>query len=89
MSVLQVLETDVEIQKRLAPFLKIPALRTIIRTFVNDENGDFGRWADNPNVIAMLTQAKKMLEDGHMTETDIEKAFASYLKVHNLLPCEP
>lgn len=70
-----------EVQKRLAPYLKIPALRTIIQTFVNDENGDFGRWADNPNVIEMLDQAKKLLEDGHMTEADVERAFASYLKV--------
>lgn len=79
----QVLEADVEVQKRIAPFLKIPALRTIIHTFANGKDGDFGRWVDNPNVIEMLTQAKELLENGHMTETDMEKAFASYLQVED------
>ena len=83
---LQVLKSDYEVQKVLAPFLKSPSLRKVIQTFVNDENGDFGKWAANPVVIQMLGQAKKLLEEGTITEQEMQDTFSSYLQVNADMP---
>ncbi len=76
------LNSDYEVQKFLAPFLKSPSLRTVIKTFINDENNDFGKWAANPMVIQMLTRAKELLDEGVMTEEEMETTFAAYLQVN-------
>lgn len=73
--VTQVLEAEYDVQKAIAPFLKIPALRTIVQTFTNDADGDFQKWAGNPCVLEMLTEAKRLLDEGHMTEAELERAF--------------
>ena len=73
--VTQVLMAEYDVQKAIAPFLKIPALRTIVQTFTNDTNGDFQKWAGNPSVLEMLTQAKRLLDEGHMTEAEMEQSF--------------
>ena len=44
----RVLAADAEAQKNVAPFLENPVLRRIIKTFTNDERGDFAKWACNP-----------------------------------------
>ena len=78
---MQVLETDYEVQKLLAPFLKSPSLRSVIQSFVNDDNGDFAKWAANPMVIKMLTRAKQVLDEGAMTEEEMGTSFSNYFQV--------
>ena len=73
--VIQVLEAEYDVQKAIAPFLKVPALRTVIQTFTNDADGDFQKWAGNPAVLEMLMQAKQLLDKGRMTEAEMEHAF--------------
>ena len=78
---MQVLDADKNAQSDIAPYLRIPALRPIIKSFTNDENGDFGKWASNPQVLAMLKQAKLLLDEGHMTEEELHMAFETRLEV--------
>lgn len=80
-SIQQVLELDHDLQKTLAPFLKRPALRRVIQTFTNDAEGNVQKWAGNQEVIKMLTEAKRMLDEGLMTEAEMDLAFASYCQV--------
>lgn len=79
---LQVLETDYDVQKRIAPYLANPVLRRIIQTFTNDEHGDFGKWAGNPMVLQMLEQTKMLLDNGHLTEAELEQALIAQLQVN-------
>ena len=79
--VMQVLDADKHAQSDITPYLKIPALRPIIKTFTNDKDGDFGKWASNPQVLAMLKQAKQLLDDGHMTQEELLRAFQGELEV--------
>ncbi len=74
---MQVLEADYSAQRNVAPFLKIPVLRRIVQTFTNDEHEDFGRWAHNPLAIQMLQQAKDLLDEGRMTEAEMEALLLS------------
>ena len=78
---MQVLDADKHAQADITPYLKIPALRPIIKSFTNDENGDFGKWASNPQVLAMLKQAKQLLDEGHMTQEELQRAFLTELEV--------
>ena len=78
---MQVLDADKNAQSDIAPYLRIPALRSLIKSFTNDENGDFGKWASNPQVLAMLKQAKLLLDEGHMTEEELHMAFETGLEV--------
>lgn len=80
---MQVLDADKSAQSDIAPYLRIPALRPIIKSFTNDENGDFGKWASNPQVLAMLKQAKLLLDEGHMTEEELHMAFETRLEVRS------
>lgn len=34
------------------------------QTFTNDPSGDFGKWAQNPRVIEMLREAKRLMDEG-------------------------
>lgn len=81
---MQVLDADKHAQADITPYLKIPALRPIIKSFTNDENGDFGKWASNPQVLAMLKQAKQLLDEGHMTQEELQRAFLTELEVRSL-----
>lgn len=60
----QVLESEYEAQKAVAPFLGNRVLRRIVQTFANDPKGDFAKWALNPEVIQMLSLAKQRMEQG-------------------------
>lgn len=60
----QVLASEYEAQKAVAPFLHTPVLRRIVQTFTNDERGDFGKWATNPRVIEMLREAQRIIDEG-------------------------
>lgn len=79
--VMQVLKANQQAQADIAPFVKSPALRTIIKSFTNDEDGDFAKWASNPQVLAMLRQAKELLDEGRMTEEEMMIAFQAQLAV--------
>lgn len=81
---LQVLEADYSAQRNVAPFLKIPVLRRIVQTFTNDEHEDFGRWAHNPLAIQMLQQAKDLLDEGRMTEAEMEALLLSQMQARSL-----
>ena len=81
---MQVLEADYSAQRNVAPFLKIPVLRRIVQTFTNDEHEDFGRWAHNPLAIQMLQQAKDLLDEGRMTEAEMEALLLSQMQARNL-----
>jgi len=74
----QVLAADFDAQKNIAPFLENRVLRRVINTFCNDPKNDFGKWANNPQVLALLTQAKRMMDEGHMTEDQAEQLMLSY-----------
>lgn len=82
---MQVLASDYEAQKAMGPFLENPVLRRIIQTFTNDADGDFGKWANNPQVLAMLTQAKRLMDDGHMTPAEMENHLLQHLQVHTTI----
>jgi hypothetical protein len=56
----KVLESDYEAQNNVAPFLENKVLRRIIKTFTNDDKGDFAKWARNPLVIQMLARVKEV-----------------------------
>ena len=81
MHVMQVLKANQLAQADIVPFLKSPALRIIIKSFTNDEDEDFAKWASNPKVLAMLKQAKELLDEGRMTEEEMMIAFQAQLAV--------
>ena len=35
-----------------------------LQTFTNDPSGDFSKWAQNPRVIEMLREAKRLMDEG-------------------------
>ena len=77
----QVLTADLEAQKALVPFLKNSVLRRIIQTFTNDAQGDVSKWACNPEVIRLLTEAKRLMDEGYVTETEMEAKLVAQLEV--------
>lgn len=75
-----VLDSDYDAQVSIAPFLKNRMLKKIVMTFANDPNGDFEKWAKNPRVIEMLTTAQKMMDEGRITEDEMEEHLIRMLK---------
>ncbi|KAI8106321.1 hypothetical protein M9435_000866 [Picochlorum sp. BPE23] len=75
-----VLDSDYDAQLSIAPFLKNRVLKKVVMTFANDPNGDFEQWAKNPRVIEMLSTAQKMMDEGRMTEDEMEEYFIRLLK---------
>ena len=75
----RVLAADAEAQKNVAPFLENPVLRRIIKSFTNDERGDFAKWACNPRVLEMLRCAQKAMAEGKLTEADAERVMIESL----------
>ena len=63
------------------PFLKNSVLRRIIQTFTNDAQGDVSKWACNPEVIRLMTEAKRLMDEGFVTETEMEAKLVAQLKV--------
>jgi len=53
----QVLQSDVEAQQNVAPFLKHRVLREIVKSFTNSPNDDFEAWAKNQQAIDTLKEA--------------------------------
>ena len=84
--VVQVLASDYEAQKAVGPFLENPVLRRIIQTFTNDTDGDFSKWANNKQVLAMLAQAKRLMDEGHITPAEMESHLLQHLQVPK---CQP
>lgn len=41
-----------------------PSAPLPLQTFTNDPSGDFGKWAQNPRVIEMLREAKRLMDEG-------------------------
>ena len=80
------LTADLEAQKALVPFLKNGVLRRIIQTFTNDAQGDISKWACNPEVIRLLTEAKRHMDEGYITETEMEAKLVAQLKVSLSFP---
>lgn len=76
----KVLEADYESQAAIAPYLRNKVLRRIIQTFANDKRGDFDRWATNPRVLEMLSEAQKLMDDGRLTESDAEEFMLRLLR---------
>jgi len=68
----KVLCADYDAQKNIAPFLENRVLRRVINTFCNDPNNDFSKWANNKEVLKLLHTAKKMMDEGRMTEDEAE-----------------
>lgn len=75
-----VLGADFEAQRAIAPYLRTPCLRRIVQTFTNDVRGDFSAWAANPRVIEMLAAAQRMLDEGRMSEEEMEQVLLAQLK---------
>jgi len=75
----RVLRSTYEAQKNIAPYLEIPVLRRIIKTFTNDAREDFEKWACNPLVLEMLKKAKSALDEGRITEQDAENVMIESL----------
>ena len=76
-----VLSASPDAQRNVAPFLATPVLRNLVRSLTNDEYGDFDRWATNPLVLRMLGEAKKAIEEGRLTETEVERLLVAHAKV--------
>lgn len=75
-----VLDSEYEAQVSIAPFLKNRVLKKIVMTFANDPQGDFEKWATNPRVIEMLSVAQKMMDEGRVTEDEMEEHLIRMLK---------
>lgn len=75
-----VVESDYDAQLSIAPFLRNKVLKKVVMTFANDPNGDFEKWAKNPRVIEMLSTAQKMMDEGRVTENEMEEYFIRLLK---------
>ncbi|OUS43676.1 hypothetical protein BE221DRAFT_174971 [Ostreococcus tauri] len=58
-----VLSADEEAQRNVAPFLRTRVLRTL--------------WANNPRVIEMLKTMQEAIDEGRVTETDVEQTMAN------------
>jgi hypothetical protein len=71
----QVLEADVEVQKKLLPFLKVPALRTIIHTFSNDEEGNFQRWLTSVGCCIGCTAVPELMPPSKCSDWKSGTAF--------------
>jgi len=76
----KVLSSELDSQKAIAPFLTNKVLRRIIQTFANDSKGDFDKWASNPRVIQMLSEAKRLMDEGYLAEAEVEQALIRQLQ---------
>jgi hypothetical protein len=77
----QVLQSDVEAQQNLAPFLKHRVLRAIVKSFTNSRTDDFETWAKNQQVIDTLKEAQRLLDNGYISEQDMEHSLLAHLQV--------
>ncbi len=75
------LQADVEAQKNVLPFLKHRVLREVVRSFTSSPNDDFEIWAKNQQAIDMLKEAQRLLDNGYITEQEMEKSLLPHLQV--------
>lgn len=77
----QVLQSDVEAQQNVAPFLRHRVLREIVKSFTNSPNDDFEAWAKNQQAIDTLKEAQRLLDNGYISEEDMEHSLLAHLQV--------
>ena len=77
----QVLQSDVEAQQNVAPFVKHRVLREIVISFTNSPNDDFEAWAKNQQAIDTLKEAQRLLDNGYISEKDMEHSLLAHLQV--------
>ncbi|KAL0049543.1 hypothetical protein WJX82_004461 [Trebouxia sp. C0006] len=76
----KVLQSDVEAQQNVAPFLKHRVLREIVISFTNSPNDDFEAWAKNQQAIDTLKEAQRLLDNGYISEKDMEHSLLAHLQ---------
>lgn len=76
----KLLSADSEAQQGVGPYLQNRVLRRIVMCLANDASGDFEKWAKNGRVLAMLKEAKALLDEGRLEEEEIEHIFLQQLK---------
>lgn len=76
---MQVLKADTEAQRNIAPFLKHRVLRAIVESLANSPDNDFETWAKNKMVLDSLKEAQRLLDDGYVTEEEMENALLSHV----------
>ncbi|KAL3157078.1 hypothetical protein ABBQ38_001325 [Trebouxia sp. C0009 RCD-2024] len=76
---MQVLNADIEAQKNVAPFFKHRVLRAIVESLANSPDDDFEAWAKNKMVLTSLREAQRLLDDGHITEEEMENALLHHV----------
>ena len=74
-----VLSADEEAQRNVAPFLRTRATRHVVETFGRDDAGDFSKWASNPMVIEMLSKCQSAIDEGRISNEDMERVMVNYL----------
>ncbi|DBA96742.1 hypothetical protein WJX77_011474 [Trebouxia sp. C0004] len=76
----KVLQSDVKAQQNVAPFLKHRVLREIVKSFTNSPTDDFENWAKNEQVINTLKEAQRLLDNGYISEEDMEHFLLAHLQ---------
>ena len=77
----QVLQSDVEAQQNVVPFLRHRVLREIVQSFTSSPNDDFEAWAKNQQAIDTLKEAQRLLDNGYISEEDMEHSLLAHLQV--------
>jgi len=75
------LQSDVEAQQNVAPFLKHRVLREIVKSYTNSPNDDFEAWAKNQQAIDTLKEAQRLLDNGYISEEDMQHSLLAHLQV--------
>ena len=78
---LQVLEADLDTQQAVAPLLQNKVLRRIIQSFTNDNKCKIDFWACNPEVLRLLHEAKRKMDEGFVSEEEMESLLLAHLQV--------
>ena len=67
-----VLRLNMDAQRDIAPFLESKILRSILKTFTNESDVDFGVLVQNENIIDMLTRAKKVKVCSYFSHNELD-----------------
>ena len=73
------MQSGEEALRNVAPFLKSKVLRGIVRSFTG--KNDFEQWATNAQVLDMLKEAQRLLDNGYITEEQLQKSLLAHLEV--------
>ena len=79
----QVERLPTELQANLEPFMRSPCLRRVVQTLANDPDPEHGLdyWSGNPRVLQLLQHAKELLDEGRVTEKELEQLLITQFKV--------